>query len=324
MPPYSLGPDDQVTIPDVLQPWPVAVIRYRWANGDSLANVTPLTRWPTPVHDTAFAYSWLVEALSPEHLKRRSIYVYGSYLGASLAASLALTETHSHAPFGVRGVIAYNGIYNWTMFLPDHRIHQPPRKIKRWSAPPQAAEGSRLAYLQESLPDLFDTPADLFDPFASPSLFFHSPGLLVPKSFSITARDAAQLDALLERRTEAQLAKPPRRSHMVFPPRKSTLRIPSTLLLHDAPNLVSQGTGKKSTRKGNSFATQAHELAGMMQRSIEKMELKTRSQWDDNMDGWEGEGERRVKVIEVGHEFEGLDISGEAQTAIQDWMQAHI
>src|SRR6478735_1991499 len=122
-------------IPRFLQGKPVASINYRWnsfdqeeANSSSVDDV-----WPTPVHDTFFAYQWLVENLSPEGLKRRDIYVYGSHLGASLATSLALTESQPHKPFAVRGLVSYNGIYNWTMFFPDHPVNHPGKYARKIS-----------------------------------------------------------------------------------------------------------------------------------------------------------------------------------------------
>lgn len=321
LPPWPLHPDEPVPLPDALQPWPVAAIRYRWSNSLDDGKGPVSLRWPTPVHDVGFAFSWLQETLSPESVNRRDIYVYGSHLGASLAASLGLTEAHAHAKFGVRGLIAYNGIYNWTMFLPDHRINKPSGKAKKNAmAPPRSAEGSHLHNLQDMLPDLFDAPGQMFDPFASPSLFFHGPGLLIPKSFIISSSDAAGIDALLAGQSAMSLVKPPRRSHLVFPPRKSTLKIPNTLLLHDTANLVTEKQGKISMRKGNSFETQAEELAEMMRRSVEKIELKMRSRWDDEMDGLEDEAERRVTVVDVGEERNDLALGNQGQDAIQDWL----
>jgi hypothetical protein len=322
LPPVPPLPNEVVKLPDVLQPWPVAVIRYRWSNDASVPDSPVPLHWPTPCHDTAFAFSWLKEALAPKGVDRRDIYVYGSHLGASIASSLGITESHGHAAFGVRGVIAYNGIYNWTMFLPDHRINKPTGKSKKSALPPpQPPRDSHLYNLQESLPDLFDTPGRMFDPFASPSLFFHGPGLLVPKSFIIPSSDASDLDALLNDGNPMMgVMKPPRRSHFVFPPRESTLKIPNTLLLHDTPNLITAKQGKVSTRKGNSFETQAEELAEMMRRSVEKVELKMRSRWDDEMEGFEEEAERRVKVVDVGEERRGLEIGAEGEEIIRDWL----
>ncbi|KAH8170830.1 hypothetical protein LIA77_09611 [Sarocladium implicatum] len=326
LPPLPLHTGEQVNLPDVLQPWPVAVIRYRWSNAAEDQDVQDPLHWPTPVHDMGFAFAWLQDTLTPDKVNRRDVYVYGSHLGASLAASLGLTESHAHAKFGVRGVIAYNGVYNWTMFLPDHRINKSTSKSKKKTAPPpQPLEGSHMHALQEKLPDLFDRPAQMFDPFASPSLFFHGPGLLIPKSFIISSDEADALETLISGQPETVgAAKAPRRSHLVFPPRKSTLKIPNTLLLHDTANLVTEHQTKRSTRRGNSFETQAEELGDMMRRSVDKVELKMRSRWDDEMDGMEGEAERRVRIVDIGEERQDLSLGEEGQRIVQDWLDENV
>lgn len=310
--------------PDFLQDWPVASINYRWGP----APEGSFKKWPTPVHDTAFAFAWLTSNLAPEK-GRRDMYVYGSHLGAGLATSLALTEAHTHAPFGVRGVVAYNGVYNWTMFLPDHRINGPKNSL---TPPPAPAEGSHLYHFDEQMPGLFDTPANLFDPFASPSLLFHNPGLLVPRSFGMSMADAAMIDALANKETDFAIPlKQPRKSHMVFPPRKSTLKIPETLLLHDSPAAQPHKKDARRTRKraaavaaaarGNTLEAHARELAELMRRSIEKVEVKERSKWDDEMDGWEDEVLRRVQTVDVGGETGSQEMGERAQEIAQEWLR---
>lgn len=273
-----------------------------------------------------FAFAWLQDTLTPDKVNRRDVYVYGSHLGASLAPSLGLTESHAHAKFGVRGVIAYNGVYNWTMFLPDHRINKMTSKSKkRAGPPPQPAEGSHMHALQAKLPDLFERPAQMFDPFASPSLFFHGPGLLIPKSFIISSDEADALETLISGSTSVvNTTRAPRRSHLVFPPRKSTLKIPNTLLLHDTANLVTESQAKRSTRRGNSYEAQAEELGDMMRRSVDKIELKMRSRWDDEMEGLEDEAERRVRVVNVGEQKQGMDLGEEGQKVVQDWLDENV
>ncbi|KAK3384180.1 hypothetical protein B0T24DRAFT_662548 [Lasiosphaeria ovina] len=289
-------------IPSWLPRYPTAVINYRWSplsedapelpppeNGESIA---PL-RWPTPIHDVLFGYSWILNNLAPPDGERRDVYVCGSYLGAGLAAGLALTESHARQPMAVRGLVAYNGIYDWTMFLPDHpvRQHRGAKKDKPSSSSSQTAGRVKLPslaslrrsfakappenqdpafrLLKQRMPALFDTPGDLFDPFASACLFFHSAALHVPPDFttSVTATAAASdmsqaIDALASLslssassssrwdeqgygdgdgdgddecpRSDAVLlaaTKAPRKGYLIFPPRRSTLVVPETLLL---------------------------------------------------------------------------------------------
>ncbi|OAA56029.1 hypothetical protein ISF_07627 [Cordyceps fumosorosea ARSEF 2679] len=314
LPPLPARGDGPLKLPEFLHGLPVASIRYRW---DGLSGRPPLAllddhkpspaQWPTPVHDVSFAYSWLSDTFSPEKCGRRGVYVYGSFLGASLAASLALTEAHPHARFAVRGLMAYNGIYNWTMFLPDHRVNRPTTRAGKSIMPPQPRQGSHLHFLQEQMPGLFGKPAHLFDAFASPSLLFHSPGLLVPRSFTMTVAEAVAIDAMVGQAADPALVKTPRKSHLVFPPRKSTLKIPEALLMHDSNPMPLTASGRPWKRKpkagGNNFQSQAAELVELMRRSVDVVELKERGKWDDNVEGLADEASRRVQMLDTGEDM---------------------
>jgi acetyl esterase/lipase len=319
------------SLPDALQGWPVASINYRWGMGNQsytnkYSSTTPL-QWPTPVHDTAFAYAWLTENLAPGGTSRRDIYVFGSYLGASLATSLALTECHSHARFGVRGVATYNGVYNWTMFLPDHPMYRRKRTKRSASLVPEPlALGPHLENFLEEMPALFGHPSNVFDPFASPTLFFHGPGLNVPESFDDYASPLSDIvSSMIGKKSEGEklVMKPPRRSHLVFPPRISTLKIPQTLLLHDRYDPPTEANKRASSRKrtGNTLKVQAEELAEMMRRSIEKVEFKERIKWDDQIDSWEAEVLQRVQVMELGEERNDLALGEDGQERIRRWLE---
>lgn len=211
LPPFPVQDIDHVDayLPDFLHRFPSATIHYRWAHSpehytpdvediesaaetesaELLSRSTPL-HWPTPIHDTLFAYEFLVEHLSPppddttgSRLQRRPVYVYGSYLGASLASSLALTESHTHQPMAIRGLLAFNGIFNWTTLLPDH----PNNKLmldEILDIDSLDENDKDVRCMKHLMPSHFDQPANLFDPFASPVLFFHTAGMLVPTSFT--------------------------------------------------------------------------------------------------------------------------------------------
>lgn len=211
LPPFPVQDIDHVDayLPEFLHRFPSATIHYRWAHSpeehasrneddetaseaqsaELLSRLTPL-HWPTPIHDTLFAYEFLIEHLSPPpddttgtRLQRRPIYVYGSYLGASLATSLALTESHTHQPMAIRGLLAFNGIFNWTTLLPDH----PNNKVmldELLDVDNLDDNDKDLRFMKKLMPSHFDQPANLFDPFASPVLFFHTAGMLVPTSFT--------------------------------------------------------------------------------------------------------------------------------------------
>jgi hypothetical protein len=292
--------------------------------------------WPTPIHDTLFGYSWITANLAPEKFGRRNIYVYGSYLGASLAASLALTESHSHQRMAVRGLVAHNGIYNWTAFLPDSTIHKI-QGANPCDLTPSEPEGSAFHYLKQQTPTLFRRPSDLFDPFASACLFFHSAGMLVPPGFGPSALPPSLLRAIDElsagrlgsdKPSAPPRTKVPRRGYFAFPPRRSTLKIPETLLLHETPQpspLIAGRRGRRPSaeraRSGeNSFGTQATALASVMRRSIDKLELKERRKWDDEFQDWDGEAERRIQVVDVGPSRGEAELEGQGGEVVRLWI----
>ncbi|KAL7815462.1 hypothetical protein V8C44DRAFT_348463 [Trichoderma aethiopicum] len=310
-------------LPEFLYDWPVASINYRWATERSHAasqdgeHLDDSVDWPVPMHDVAFAYQWIVDALKPPGIGRGGIYVYGSHLGAGLAMSLALTESYPHKRFAVRGVAAYNGVYNWTRFLPGHKEVRGSKSVRVG----RRANGNfRLEVLYDRLVALFQEPHNLFDPFASPSLFFHNPGLAIPESFygsPAFARLVSAMKGQYDVSGEGETVDASRRAHLVFPPRASTLKLPETLLLHDAP-ARSKGIDTRHT-----FMGQAAELASFMRRSIEMVELKERKVWDYE---WEEnkvtpELERRVRVVEVGQEGEELGLNDAGQQAVLNWLR---
>ncbi|KAG6064670.1 hypothetical protein E4U32_008208 [Claviceps aff. humidiphila group G2b] len=282
-------PGDNTTprLPIFLQNRPVASINYRWSpySKPSAANV-PL-HWPTPLHDTVFAWSWLLKHLSPSgENDRRDVYVYGSYLGATLATSLALTESYPDVRLGIRGLITYNGVYNWTMFLPDHKINTLSDETAKGPLP-KPNEASHIYKIYQNMPTLFERAPNLFDPFASPSMFFHSPALLVPRSFTMTSKEAAEIeymDFMDDMNSmysmggmgdmggvggmdgmELKPLRIPRLGHLEYPPRHSTLKLPETLIVYDsAPRSAGATAADKSNISSNSFQSQAIEFAEMM------------------------------------------------------------
>ncbi|KAI1768570.1 hypothetical protein GGR53DRAFT_380886 [Hypoxylon sp. FL1150] len=344
LPPYSTSLTDKpLQLPKFMQRRPAAVINYRWTgftafeaedvsaqlDEDRDAHLS----WPAPIHDAAKAYDWIVENLGPSTYTRRDIYLYGSYLGASLATSLALTETHPHARMGVRGCLAYNGIYNWTMFLPDHPINKLP-KLRTMSILEEILTQPHdpvFRDLKQHAEALFGRPGNLFDPFASPCLFFHTPGLHVPPSFDASAIPQASPlpDIANDLLGVFAPVKAPRKSALIFPPRKSTLKIPETLLLYSPPPPLPPSPLRRRQRRkkeplGNSFAAQAEELAALMRRSIDKVELKERLIWDDEFDGWNDEAVRRVQVADVGPNAGDWELDGKGEDVAAAWLEDRI
>ncbi|SPO04905.1 uncharacterized protein DNG_07590 [Cephalotrichum gorgonifer] len=345
---YPPQPPPPPSSPPILHPYPTAVIHYRWspALSDPADDLSTPLRWPTPLHDVSFAYAHLTRTLCPPHPSRRPIYLLSSHLGASLATSLALTESRPHVPFAVRGLAVYNGVYNWTMFLPDHRVHRAsPKKTKakKSTKPRRRNSGGEdgddshgggacaaMRHLESSIPDLFPRAAHLFDPFASPSLFFRTAGLDVPSSFTRSEALASQIDRLASASSlsaeasgaddDLTLASPPppapRRAALVFPPRHTTLRIPETHLLYTT---TGRGSGRRrsAAKRGNTFEAQALELAELMRRSVER-EVRERSQWDDDVG--DDVPAQRVKAWDLGDEDFGVE-GGAAEETLSRWLE---
>ncbi|KAK2031193.1 hypothetical protein LX32DRAFT_585243 [Colletotrichum zoysiae] len=367
IPPFSPAPGTRPVVPRFLHPYPTAVINYRWSAPAPTQQESPSTvdrehdfttplQWPTPLHDTLAGYTWITENLRPLGGARRDVYVYSSHAGASIAASLALTESHNHERMAVRGLVAWNGIYNWSMFLPDHKINKPATARSK-KLPPRPEEGSPLHMLQTKVPELFRAPVDLLDPFASPSLFFQTAGMTAPSTFTQAAAVTSFLDKLSSVTSDVKPSDilglaaaggggggafpAPRRSALMFPPRKSTLKLPSTLLLHDSPptepapqrrarntasSLASELASRTARRRrqvaGHTFRAQTTELAELMRRSLEKLEFKARAAWDEDFDD-AAEAERRVGVVDAG-ENEGLELGEQGQEAVREWLEDRI
>ncbi|KAJ4423152.1 hypothetical protein N0V82_002146 [Gnomoniopsis sp. IMI 355080] len=408
-------------LPAFLQPYPSVTIHYRWPQrGHFAASTTsnqgpnhehqhhvsgPPLHWPTPIHDILAGFDFLIRTLAPpptgtnghSKLQRRDVYVHGSFLGAGLAASLALTEAHANEPMAVRGLLALNGIYNWTTFLPDHPLNIARLRLQKEFGLDLAEFQRRqdlnqdVCMMKTLIPRLFQQPANLFDPFASPVLFFHTAGLMVPPSFterwrpeflsdsnsSAASTSSSDSDAIDpydyvysdpedpppptyfpdsettdDSRSDAEtnsdsddasssiippeptMVPPPRRGYLAFPPRASSLKIPETLLLHSTPpplpnvpdTVVGQrrrtAVWKKLNNAENTFASQAMGLAGLMRRSMNKLEIKERIRWDEEFEDPEGEAMRRVETRAVGGEASGQD--AEAQERARQWLEERL
>lgn len=406
-------------MPRFLQRYPSATIHFRWPQRGQLAasstsndsggeqhrgsSDAPL-HWPTPIHDTLAGFDFLTRELAPppdrrnghSKLQRRDVYVYGSFLGAGLAASLALTEAHANEPMAVRGLLAVNGVYNWTTFLPDHPLKTTRQRLQKELGLDLAEFERRedtdrdIGMLKALLPRLFHQPGNLFDPFASPVLFFHTAGMMVPPSFterwrpeylsdtmsssssSSSSSDSGDIDPYdyvysdpedpppptpfpeAETTTDTEetnsdsdasagipddpsitmMAPAPRRGYLAFPPRASSLKIPDTLLLHstapslpDVPDTVvgqrrRTAVWKKLRNAENSFASQAMGLAGLMRRSVNKLEVKERVRWDEDLEDPEGEAMRRVETRDIGEE--GLGQNTEAEERARQWLEERL
>jgi hypothetical protein len=115
--------------------------------------------------------------------------IYGSYLGGTLATSLELTESFAskNLPTRIAGLISKNGIYDWTGIATNPPPLPNPSTLTDTPFEPESeflengTWDSKILYtLREKL---FREPGGAFDSFASPSLFFRTAGIAVPKTW---------------------------------------------------------------------------------------------------------------------------------------------
>lgn len=174
-------------------PYTVVQVNYR---------VGSVNQYPTPVHDVLAGYDWAHEHLLPkrsitrtgrsEHVGR--ICVFGELLGGSLATMLALTECRKGEP-GIVAAAVNNPLADWVQ--PEDEIHvtAPKSSLAKFG---QSYNGLEITDLLRARGNCFPKPETYFDPFASPLLFFRSPGIAVPSN-SRTELDDLELLSAIER-----------------------------------------------------------------------------------------------------------------------------
>ncbi|KAF2224535.1 hypothetical protein BDZ85DRAFT_216616 [Elsinoe ampelina] len=178
--------DDSASVLARLMPSVVVEILYR---ADSVR------KYPTPIHDVMFGYDWVLKHLVPsrsflaptfnDHSPAR-IGVYGEGSGAGLAAMLALTEcrTKGHR---IAAAALHDPLLNWVMpeevtqDLDEAAMRRDSRRRPAF-VPSNDTDTSILRAIVSARSELFKTPGDWFDPFASPLLFFRSSNAAIPTS----------------------------------------------------------------------------------------------------------------------------------------------
>ena len=168
--------------------------------------------------------------------------VCGELLGGSLAAALALTECSTRRA-GVRAAVLGNPVSDWTAMHPVPKpgsaavsaaamaaaMAQPAKRRKSAKADTRSSWDAHAA--SRSLPvsallrartELFSNPADYFDPFASPLLFFKTAATEVPPRVDPIDEVFATFDMSL-RAHEAK-----RRSVRRYPGSQAELKLPDT------------------------------------------------------------------------------------------------
>ena len=216
--------------------------------------------YPSPVHQVVFAFDWARDNLvsSPTFISRpgspgravktTQLGVCGQLIGGSLATALAVTEGRA-GQTRIGALAAHNPIVDW--IFPEHadadgdsepnddalvnELNQPSLRTKSrrkhplssWTAhrtspvlPAQSLLATRAA--------IFRRPSSYFDPFASPVLFFRSPGADVPLPSPPTPDLTSSTDTDNPAVAESEQNPPTRRRKVprVFPPSGSGLLTP--------------------------------------------------------------------------------------------------
>jgi hypothetical protein len=66
------------------------------------------------------------------------------------------------------------------------------------------------------------------------------------------------------------------------------------------------------------------ELAGLMRRSINKLELRERRKWDDESQDWADEADRRIQVVDVGPGRGEAELGTHGQEVARLWIEEKI
>lgn len=182
----------------------VVTVKYRL--GKERADGKQKTyKYPIPVHDALTGLDWITENLNPFQM-----CVYGSHIGGSLAAMLALTEPRSFTAVAAdKPVCDWVGLDDYCMTKADYESHintsqassnspsLPDPETATSTIDPDALNaqrrGRRKGQLKPAPPDLvpllearrklFSRPHNYYDTFASPILFLRSTGKYCPLTF---------------------------------------------------------------------------------------------------------------------------------------------
>ncbi|KAF2206709.1 hypothetical protein CERZMDRAFT_103104 [Cercospora zeae-maydis SCOH1-5] len=227
---------------------PVVHIHYRYGEQH---------KFPGPLFDVAAVYDWLVcnvlAATTPSRSSREpaaKIAVCGELLGGTLASTLALTECRPTEPAAVVAAAINDPVLNWVDFETTSEEVQVPRTALMSQLSTQGIlEMRRL---------LFRNPADYFDPFASPILFFRAAGCRVPVTEPAAQDAMSEMDELVQAEQD-HLLPPELRSEAlsaVDSPalRKSSRRFPSKSLALRLPRFrLSTGIESELTAQATEF-----------------------------------------------------------------------
>ncbi|CCU75847.1 hypothetical protein BGHDH14_bgh04756 [Blumeria hordei DH14] len=358
----------------------LARINYRWnipnANSFGASDNHP---FPVPLHDTVRGWSYITEKLvssyqslemssesiaqtsdlDASHLPvktgypvQRPIFIYGTFLGGTLATSLALTENYvlREKPFRIRGLIAKNAVFDWVSIVTDAFS----RSIPRTS--PNTLQNSQYIWNESDLirlrKKLFTKPNRCFDAFASPMLFFRTAGVPPPCDWTQKSKSSPPLSSESER-SKSNLPKdkvrsklpdrlisrywfgfedfdPPvpkfpykmsnfelayKRAYIFFPQASPLLEIPSVLILSNNQRIKS--SRQDAAQETKDFEETSIEINTMRQSEIMinliKRQLGFKIDHDDQL---VNNGD--IQMHEIDNNFEAE--SG----AVKQWMEARL
>ncbi|CAD6447529.1 c06d6995-d411-4e3f-b632-36f3bb893c6d [Sclerotinia trifoliorum] len=385
LPPYPSSPP--LRPPSwLLNSYPVFNIPYRWSHKPSISFRNQKSHpFPIPLHDTLHAYSWLLNRYLPHLLLggrtldstflsdqppaiQRPLLIYGSYLGGTLATSLALTESRNSPlpPAKIDSLIVHNGIFDWTPIstTPDPSIF--PSEFSDFSSSNPSYDHPSTLELYTHSPwtiktlhalktRLFPSPSQTFDPFASPILFFRTPGIQVPQRWPIPppisysppnkhtspkpGTNTQPFSKTQNPRYKNPTSYPPsedeeesrhesldesRKSKLIFPPLDSSIKIPRSLFTYSSlttpvsttqTQTQIQTRTKKEKTKEKEKEKKETNQNIFKQQAQELSELMRRSPWMFEMFG-SGKKIKDVEIKEGGWEGEK-----EREMLVRDWIE---
>lgn len=191
-------------------------------------------QFPTPVHDTLFAFDWICAHLvDGSRIASPRIGVAGELVGGSLAAMLALTECHASSRVPRIVAAAVNEpILDWSAFDgPDNVV---PKERSRKTAKTRVEHAVLNAPVLKGIRnELFASKATFEDQFASPLLFFrhatsHEPDQEDVSTLSRSSDSTEQSSGIPPHKPITQRSK-------IYPSKSSALSLPTFR--------ISSGTG---------------------------------------------------------------------------------
>jgi acetyl esterase/lipase len=223
-------------------------VNYRLGHG---------VRYPTPIHDVLTGFDWVKKNLSTAKSsttrRGRSVGsmsrygVCGQLVGGSLATMLALTESRL-GESRIAAAAVSNPIVDWV--FPENGEMEATSEVDSGDPmehslkPMEGAKSSRSkknrkvstswdlykdenalssSSLLSARRQLFRKPASYFDSFASPILFFRSPGADVPYDENVFSEDEGTNTSTIRNRRKAHKAFPPTASALVLPEMRISL-----------------------------------------------------------------------------------------------------